>query len=126
MNIRNSRKTTALTVLGAAAVLLAPLAVHPAFSLQGGFGGGPNGGGGGFGGPNGGGGFGRRGGGQGGYARRMPFALGTVTAVDAGAGTITIAGRGGGPDQTIQTQGTTSIVSPIGGGGVRPEKRRYH
>lgn len=102
MKIQHSRKTSALTVLGAAAVLLAPLAAHPAFA-QGGFGG-PNGGGGGFGG-----GGGR--GGQGGFGRRLPFAYGTVTAVDAGAGTITISGRNGGPDQTIQTQGTTTIVS---------------
>jgi len=92
--IRN-QKTAALAVLGAAALLLAPITMHPALAQ------GPQGG---FGGP---------GGGQGGFNRRPPFAYGTVTAVDAGAGTITISGRGGGPDQTIQTQGTTQIISQV-------------
>ncbi len=95
MKTRN-QKTAALAVLGAAALLLAPLTMHPALAQ------GPQGG---FGGPG--------GGGPGGFNRRPPFAYGTVTAVDTGAGTITIAGRGGGPDQTIQTQGTTQIVSQV-------------
>ncbi len=105
-----SKRTAALAVLGAAAALLAPITMHSALAQgpQGGFGGG------GFGGP-GGGGQGRfgggPGGGQGGFNRRPPFAYGTVTAVDSGAGIVTIAGRGGGPDQTIQTQGTTQIIS---------------
>ena len=55
-----------------------------------------------------------QGGGQqpgGGFGRRMPFAFGTVTAVDAAAGTITLSSPFGGAGQTIQTQGTTQIVS---------------
>ena len=97
----HSRKTPALAMLGAAAFILTPL-LAPAAQAQG-----PQGGG--FGGP---GGFrgGPGGGGQGGF-RRPPVAFGTVTAIDAGAGTITIASRFGGADQTIQTQGTTQIVS---------------
>jgi hypothetical protein len=100
--IQLSRKTATLAVLGAAAALLAPIAAHPALAQgpQGGFGGPGGGGRGGF-------------GGQGGFNRRPPVAYGTVTAVDTGAGTITISGRGGGADQTIQTQGTTQIVSQV-------------
>jgi len=45
------------------------------------------------------------------FNRRMPFAFGTVTAVDAAAGTITVSSPFGGASQTIQTQGTTQIVS---------------
>ncbi len=99
-----SRKTATLAVLGAAALLFAPITMHPALAQ------GPQGG---FGGRGFGGGQGGFGGGQGGFNRRPPFAYGTVTSVDTGAGTITIAGRGGGPDQTIQTQGTTQIVSQV-------------
>jgi len=95
-NQKRQNQTAALAILGAAAILLAPITMHPALAQ------GPQGG---FGGPG--------GGGQGGFNRRPPFAYGTVTAVDAGAGTITISGRGGGPDQVIQTQGTTQIVSQI-------------
>lgn len=92
-----SRRAGAIALLGAAALMTGPI-FAPAAQAQG-----PQGG---FGGP--GGGF---GGGQGGggFNRRPPVAFGTVTAVDAGAGTITISGRGG--SQTIQTQGTTSIVT---------------
>ncbi len=94
-----SRRAGAFALLGAAALMTGPIFAPAAHAQQGGFGG--PGGGGGFGGGQGGGGF----------NRRPPFASGTVTAVDSGAGTITISGRGGGPDQTIQTQGTTSIVT---------------
>lgn len=94
--IHLSRRTATLAVLGTAALLLAPITMSPAQAQA------PQGG---FGGPG--------GGGQGGFGRRAPFAYGTVTAVDSGAGTITISGRGGGPDQTIQTQGTTKFVSQV-------------
>ena len=95
-----SRRAGAIALLGAAALLSGPI-FAPAAHAQG-----PQGG---FGGPGGGGGFGGPGGG--GFNRRPPVAFGTVSAVDAGAGTITVSGRGGGPDQIIQTQGTTSIVT---------------
>ncbi len=100
-----SRRAGALALLGAAALLSGPIFAPAAHAQQGGFGGPPPGG---FGGP--GGGFGGPGGpGGGGFNRRPPGAFGTVTAVDAGAGTITISGRSG--SQTIQTQGTTQIVT---------------
>jgi len=51
------------------------------------------------------------GGGNRGGNRRAPFAFGTVSAVDTGAGTITVTSQFGGGTQTIQTQGTTQIVS---------------
>lgn len=92
-----SRRAGAIALLGAAALLSGPI-FAPAAQAQG-----PQGG---FGGPGGGG-----PGGGGGFNRRPPFAFGTVSAIDTGAGTITISGRGGGPDQTVQTQGTTRIVT---------------
>ena len=92
--IHSLRRTPTLAVLGAAALLLAPILTTSAQAQ------GPQGG---FGGPG--------GGGPGGFNRRPPFAFGTVTAIDTGAGTITISGRGG--DQTIQTQGTTQFVSQV-------------
>lgn len=87
------RRAGTVALLGAAALISGPMLAPAAHAQQGGFGG-PGGGQGG-----------------GGFNRRPPFAFGTVTAVNSGAGTITISGRGGGPDQTIQTQGTTSIVT---------------
>ena len=96
-----NQRAGAIALLGAAALLSGPIFAPAAQAQgpQGGFGG-PGGGPGGFGGPGG-----------GGFNRRPPFAFGTVSAVDAGAGTITVASRFGGGSQTIQTQGTTQIVT---------------
>ncbi|MGI4787561.1 MAG: DUF5666 domain-containing protein [Janthinobacterium lividum] len=93
------RKTPTLAVLGAAAILFAPILTSTAQAQ------GPQGGGfGPMGGPGG------LPGGQGGF-RRPPFATGTVTAIDTGAGTVTITSAFGGASQTIQTQGATQFVS---------------
>ena len=99
---RKPRLASALTGLGLATLLLSPVLQTQARAQgpqdNGGPGGPPPGGQGGPGGFNG-----------GGANRRAPFAFGTVTAVDAGSGTITLSSRGG--SQTIQTQGTTQIVT---------------